>query len=271
MEKITFKNFPYKTTPLNDANLNQLQTNVENAIDDKVDKVSGKGLSTNDYTTTEKNKLAGIEPGANNYVHPSTHNADMIIEDTTHRFVTDTERTKLAGIADNANNYSLPTATDLVLGGVKVGTRLSITDGVLSADDQSTTILNLVYPVGSIYLSVNNTNPGTLFGGTWVAWGTGRVPVGINTGDSDFNTVEKTGGAKTHVLSEAQIPNHVHKGIYWSTKRISLNNGSVGYQLGWSSGGADDATVLSTGATGGGQAHPNLQPYITCYMWKRTS
>lgn len=65
MEKITFKNFPYKTTPLNDANLNQLQTNVENALDDKVDKVAGKGLSTNDYTTTEKNKLAGIEPGAN--------------------------------------------------------------------------------------------------------------------------------------------------------------------------------------------------------------
>lgn len=65
MEKITFKNFPYKTTPLNDANLNQLQTNVENAIDEKVSKVEGKGLSTNDYTTTEKNKLAGIEPGAN--------------------------------------------------------------------------------------------------------------------------------------------------------------------------------------------------------------
>lgn len=61
MEKITFKNFPYKTTPLNDANLNQLQTNVENAIDEKVSKVEGKGLSTNDYTTTEKNKLAGID------------------------------------------------------------------------------------------------------------------------------------------------------------------------------------------------------------------
>ena len=65
MEKITFKNFPYKTTPLNDTNLNQLQTNVEIALDDKVDKVEGKGLSTSDYTTTEKNKLAGIEPGAN--------------------------------------------------------------------------------------------------------------------------------------------------------------------------------------------------------------
>ena len=61
MEKITFKNFPYKTTPLNDANLNQLQTNVENALNNKVDKVENKGLSTNDYTTSEKNKLAGID------------------------------------------------------------------------------------------------------------------------------------------------------------------------------------------------------------------
>lgn len=62
-----------------------------------VAKESGKGLSTNDYTTTEKNKLAGI--------------------------------------ASNANNYSLPTASSTVLGGVKVGTNLSISSGVLSAKD----------------------------------------------------------------------------------------------------------------------------------------
>lgn len=65
MEKILFKNWPYRTTPLNDKNLNDLQKNVENALNNKVDKIEGKGLSTNDYTTTEKNKLAGIEPGAN--------------------------------------------------------------------------------------------------------------------------------------------------------------------------------------------------------------
>lgn len=59
----------------------------------KVDKVEGKQLSTEDYTTLEKNKLAGISEGANNYVHPNTHNASMITEDATHRFITDTERT----------------------------------------------------------------------------------------------------------------------------------------------------------------------------------
>lgn len=54
----------------------------------KVDKVTGKGLSTNDYTTTEKNKLAGLE----NYTHPASHAASMITQDSTHRFVTDTEK-----------------------------------------------------------------------------------------------------------------------------------------------------------------------------------
>lgn len=67
-------------------------TTVSNQIRNKVDKVSGKGLSTNDYTTTEKNKLAGIEASANNYVHPSTHDAFMITESTSKRFVTDTEK-----------------------------------------------------------------------------------------------------------------------------------------------------------------------------------
>ena len=59
-------------------------------------------------------------------------------------------------------------------------------------------LLNKVYPVGAIYMSVSSTNPGTLFGGTWTAWGSGKVPVGINASDSDFDTVEETGGAKTH-------------------------------------------------------------------------
>ena len=53
---------------------------------------AGKGLSTNDYSTAEKNKLSGIEAGANKYVHPTSHAATMITEDTTHRFVTDTEK-----------------------------------------------------------------------------------------------------------------------------------------------------------------------------------
>ena len=69
-------------------------------------------------------------------------------------------------------------------------------------------------------MSVKNTNPSTFFGGTWVAWGTGRVPVGVDTADTNFATVEKTGGSNTHthsqgatgstVLKLSQIPAHNH-------------------------------------------------------------
>jgi len=68
--------------------MNQIGTEINN----KVDKVTGKGLSTNDFTTAEKQKLAGIEEGAGQYVHPLTHPATMITEDEKHRFVTDVEK-----------------------------------------------------------------------------------------------------------------------------------------------------------------------------------
>lgn len=86
-------------------------------------------------------------------------------------------------------------------------------------------ILDIIYPVGSIYMSVNSTNPQNLFGGTWVAWGTGRVPVGIDTSQTEFNAVEKTGGEKTHKLKVSEMPSHDH-GL------VNANNG--GYSMGFS-------------------------------------
>ena len=108
---------------------------VAGQIGQKVDKVTGKGLSTEDYTTAEKSKLAGIATGANNYVHPSAHPASIITQDASHRFVTDTEKStwngkastavatasanglmaaadkkKLDGVAAGANNYVHPAA-----------------------------------------------------------------------------------------------------------------------------------------------------------------
>ena len=67
---------------------------VTNLLAQKVDKVAGKGLSTEDYTTAEKIKLAGIEEEANKYIHPNTHPASIIVQDSTHRFVTDSEKDK---------------------------------------------------------------------------------------------------------------------------------------------------------------------------------
>ncbi len=59
-------------------------------------------------------------------------------------------------------------------------------------------LFNMIYPVGSIYVSVNSVNPSSNFGGTWVSWGSGRVPVGVNESDSNFSNVEQTGGSSTH-------------------------------------------------------------------------
>lgn len=73
-------------------------------------------------------------------------------------------------------------------------------------------LLSLVYPVGSIYTSVNNTNPGSFLGGTWVSFGAGRTLIGVSSSDNDFSAAQKTGGAKRVTLSTAQMPSHTHAG-----------------------------------------------------------
>lgn len=130
-------------------------------------------------------------------------------------------------------------------------------------------ILNLlgiklnIYRVGDIILTTNSTNPKYDYGGTWELWGAGRVPVGVDTSQNEFSQIEKTGGEKTHTLTIAEMPNHNHRTaldfggdeLLDSYSGYSYKNTSQYY--------------TPTEATGGGQAHNNLQPYITCYMWKK--
>ncbi len=125
-----------------------------------------------------------------------------------------------------------------------------------------------VYPVGSIYINAGvATNPGTLLGfGTWSAFGSGRVIVGVDSTDTDFDAVRETGGAKTdsHVLTIAEIPAHTHN-VTMSTNDTDNDNLSEGNTSGTS--------LHPTSSTGGGAAHSHdiVQPYITAYMWRRTA
>lgn len=121
------------------------------------------------------------------------------------------------------------------------------------------------YPVGSVYISVLDANPNTYFGtSTWVRIAEGRMLVGQQTNDSDFDVAEETGGAKTVTLTTDQMPAHTH------TVSGIENPGGTG------SSGSEDGTSsfdssLTTSSTGGGQAHDNMPPYFVVYMWKRTA
>ena len=162
----------------------------------------------------------------------------------------------------NLNNLGSPTAA-LTAGSILTA---DIADANVTAAKLATDALELAYPVGSIYMNATNaTNPSTLLGfGTWVTFGAGKVPVGIDSSDTDFDTAEETGGAKTHTLTESEIPSHTHtlsiQGIY------QIFGGGGGFRTRYEPGG-----TTTTASTGGGQPHNNLQPYIVVYMWKRTA
>ena len=143
---------------------------------------------------------------------------------------------------------------------------LTIT-GALSAGSGLVTMSD-IYPVGSIYINAAvTTNPATLLGfGTWVAFGTGRMMVGDDASDTDFDALQETGGAKTHTLTTSELPSHTHNNPAGISPAPNANDLDIT--------GGNGATVASnvvTDATGGGSAHNNLQPYVVVYMWKRTA
>lgn len=121
-------------------------------------------------------------------------------------------------------------------------------------------LLTYVYPVGSIYMSVNSTSPASFIGGTWV-----RLKDRFLLGAGDTYSNGATGGEATHTLTIDEMPSHSHNVV----ERWSQANG------GWASFRTGTSSVLTNGpitdATGGGQAHNNMPPYLVVYMWKRTA
>lgn len=140
----------------------------------------------------------------------------------------------------------------------------------------------LMHPVGSIVMTTSNSNPGNTFGGTWQAWGAGRVPVGVDTNQAEFNSSNKTGGSKTvsHHHTRGSLVANIGA-VDNDTTSIgydATNKGGVLYDYAFSHGNlktnipanrVNHATTVS-GSTADTQV-TNLQPYVTCYMWRRTA
>ena len=160
----------------------------------------------------------------------------------------------------------------------------------------NTNIFDLIYPVGSIYMSVNSTSPEVLFGGTWE-----QIQGKFLLGMSSSYPAGSTGGEATHKLTEAEIPSHRHSIPSLSgsaasdgahTHNVSGGAGSGGSSAGLESYGSGyssfrtisnaaqsagshthtvTTTASNTGYTGSGSAHNNMPPYLSVYIWKRTA
>jgi microcystin-dependent protein len=155
-------------------------------------------------------------------------------------------------------------------------------------------------PVGYIYMSVVSTSPATLFGGTWARIAQGRVLVGQDGTQTEFDTAEETGGEKTHTITSGEMPAHTHNTDHNHAAATSSSDGnhthiitrkagsgtSTGVVRGNGTASADGTTEAegahthtvnlpaytgSSGSAGGGTAMNNLQPYLVVYMWKRTA
>ena len=136
-------------------------------------------------------------------------------------------------------------------------------------------LLNTIYRVGEIYMSVNSTDPGTLFGGTWERI-TGRFLLAATDGGSSgaSQAAGNTGGEATHKLTVSEMPDHVHsirfKNAWTATGTGSgnwLNN--TAYTWGDNTQYRDIEGMVN--GEGGNGAHNNMPPYLAVYVWKRTA
>ena len=209
-------------------------TGLQSALDGKVD---------------DSQVLTDVPAGAKFtdtvYTHPSTHPATMITEDSSHRFVTDAEKTTWNTVQDMATSDELHT----------------FQSHVSETYIERSALLNMVYPIGSIYMSTGSTNPSVLFGGTWQA----IEDRFLLASSSSFQT-GTTGGSMTKTLATANLPshshtiNHDHASATTSTADLAHTHSVSGTS---GSGGVAHTHTVSGTTSNGGVAHTHSIPALS--------
>lgn len=188
---------------------NKVISDVLNSLNNnKVDKVSGKGLSTNDFTNDDKDSI---------HVHSNKSALDSITSEKINQW----------------DNNSIQNA----------------------------------FPINKVEIFFDNLDHSNFLGFSWELISQGKMPIGINTNDSDFDTIGKTGGEKTHTLNISEIPSHTHTTNLGLTDDLNFTSDEGQYPPADAPG--TKSITYSSNATGGGQAHNNMPPFIVMAFWKR--
>ncbi len=241
------------------------QKSVTDELNKKVDKVEGEELSTKDFTAEDKEKLDS-----------SVSRTRMInSEQLTDDIVLTPDGTGALPISFSDHTHSASSITSGTLFVSRDGTGAGISEAersnlsVYSKSEvdskiSASNLVNLLCPVGSIYLSVNSTNPKNLFGGTWE-----QIKNRFLLSAGSSYSAGATGGESTHKLTTSEMPSHSHKTNKSSEQRWSAEDRyRASFRCGRSS---DTGGDIYTDATGSSKAHNNMPPYIVVYMWKRTA
>lgn len=231
-------------------------------------------------SASDKTKLDGIATGANKTIVDGELSASST--NPVQNKVVSTELGKKLSLSGGTMTGALTTKGIKLTSGTDYGATLpsSPTTNQLFFQTVGTNfVLDNVYPIGSIYMNVNSTNPGTLFGGTWE-----QIQGKFLLGMSSSYPAGSQGGEASHTLTTEEMPSHGHNpanqsgyfGFITNSKK-AFEVGDMGSQSGsgryypYSTVAFDVSRNTLTGTTGGGNSHNNMPPYLSIYIWKRTA
>ena len=204
------------------------------------------------------NKENIISLNSSIYVNDNENHMEHTLEDiyfsncftkTEDKINIEVDNANIRCMTSKENNFSLDEEGNLIVKTITV------------ADPISSTDLLSIYPVGSIYMSMNDTNPSTLFGGVWE-----QIKDRFLLSSGDIYSNGTIGGEAEHTLTVDELPSHKHKiGV------PNSNGTTFGYPINQSGRTkyVYDNTAALMETSGGGQSHNNMPPYLVVYMWKR--
>lgn len=147
------------------------------------------------------------------------------------------------------------------------GETIATAERMKHIEDGIADLYNAIFPVGQIVIKGDNEDYSNWLGFTWERTAVGKVLVGIDSSDTDFNTIGKTGGEKTHTLTIDEMPSHTHNLKTGArTNAWTEPNYAISYQYQAASTANSSEGIENTG---GNQPHNNLQPYQVVAYWKR--
>lgn len=231
-------------------------------------------------SASDKTKLDGVATGANKTIVDSALSSTST--NPVQNKVVNNELSKKLSLSGGTMTGALTTKGIKLTSGTDYGATLPsnpATNQLFFQTAGTNFVLDNVYPIGSIYMNVNSTNPGTLFGGTWE-----QIQGKFLLGMSSSYPAGSQGGEASHTLTTDEMPSHGHNpaneaGYYGfiTNSKKAFTVGDMGSQSGsgryypYASAAFDISRNTLTGTTGGGKSHNNMPPYLSIYIWKRTA